>query len=158
MTMALPPEICNRIAGSMNGEELFYGDLDTQFRVPLFGHPVMVGSAPSIEEMVPGFASRLKRSIEIYQRHIRPLLPTCKVFHHTPVIDFRNPSGYCVLEYTAPDGRSAVVGVFRLAGPSPDTYHLKPHGLDRGGRGTAGSSMLAAPSPASWLDVFEAMP
>src|SRR5207302_1376362 len=31
MTLALPPELCNRISGYMNGEELFYGDLDTQF-------------------------------------------------------------------------------------------------------------------------------
>src|SRR5262249_13510042 len=97
MTLALPPELCNRIAGYMNGEEIFYGDLDTQFRVPLFGHPVMVGSAPSVAETVPGFGQRLKRGVEIYQQHLRPILGTCKVFHHTPVIDFRNPRGYCVL-------------------------------------------------------------
>lgn len=134
MTLALPPELCNRIAGYMNGEELFYGDLDTQFRAPLFGHPVMVGSAPSVAEMVSAFGQRLKRSVEIYRQHVRPLLTTCKVFHHTPVIDFRNPRGYCVLEYAAPDGASAVAGIFRLAGPADGSYHFKPRGLDRGRR------------------------
>lgn len=132
MTLALPPELCNRIAGYMNGEELFYGDLDTQFRAPLFGHPVMVGSAPSVAEMVPAFRQRLKRSVAIYQQHLRPILSTCKVFHHTPVIDFRNPRGYCVLEYAAPDGSSAVAGIFRLAGPAEPSYHFSPRGLDRG--------------------------
>jgi len=134
MSLALPPELCNRIAGYMNGEELFYGDLDTQFRAPLFGHPVMVGSAPSVEEMVPAFGQRLKRSVEIYQQHIRPLLPTCKVFHHTPVIDFRNPRGHCVLEYATPDGAKVVAGIFRLAGPGDESYHFNPRGLDRGRR------------------------
>ncbi len=134
MTIALPPELCSRIAGYMNGEELFYGDVDTQFRAALFGHPVMVGSAPSIGEMVPGFGASAKRSVEIYQTYIRPIIGRCKVFHHTPVIDFRDPRGYCVLEYAAPDGESAVVGIFRLAGPGPATYRFMPRGLDRGRR------------------------
>ena len=134
MTLALPPELCNRISGYMNGEELFYGDLDTQFRAPLFGHPVLVGSAPSLEEMVPGFGARLRRSVEIYQQHIRPILATARVYHHTPVIDFRNPRGYCVLEYASPDRARAVAGVFRLAGPGEEQYLFKPRGLDRGRR------------------------
>jgi alpha-galactosidase len=134
MTMALPPELCNRIAGYMNGEELFYGDLDMQFRAPLFGHPVMIGSAPSVAEMVPAFGDRLRRSVELYQRHVRPLLPTCRVYHHTPVIDARNPRGFCVLEYAAPDGSKAVAGVFRLAGPGEEECRFRPRGLDRGRR------------------------
>ncbi len=134
MTLALPPELCNRIAGSMNGEEVFYGDVDTQFRAAIFGHPVLVGSAPSVAEMVPGFAASLKRAVELYQTFVRPILSTCRVFHHTPVIDFRNPRGHCVLEYATPDGRRAVAGIFRLAGPAPASYRFRPRGLDRGGR------------------------
>jgi alpha-galactosidase len=134
MTMALPPELCHPLGGYMNGEELFYGDVDTQFRATLFGHPMMIGSAPSLSEMVPGFGTSLKRHIEIYQTYIRPILGTSRVFHHTPVIDFRNPRGFCALEYAAPDGDSAVAGIFRLAGPGPSTYHFRPKGLDRGRR------------------------
>jgi alpha-galactosidase len=134
MTMALPPELCCQLGGYMNGEELFYGDVDTQFRTLLFGHPMLIGSAPSVKEMVPGFSASLKRCIEIYQTYIRPILGTSKVFHHTPVIDFGNPRGFCVLEYAAPDRNSAVVGIFRLAGQGPSTYRFKPRGLDRGSR------------------------
>jgi alpha-galactosidase len=132
MTMALPPELCHPLGGYMSGEELFYADVDTQFRAVLFGHPMLIGSAPSVEEMVPGFGAILRRNVELYQKHIRPILSASRVFHHTPVIDFRNPRGFCVLEYAASDGHSAVAGVFRLAGPGPNTYHFRPKGLSRG--------------------------
>lgn len=133
MTIALPPEVCSRSAGYMNGEELFHGDVDFQFRAPLFGHPVMIGIAPSIAEFNPGHRHRLRHAIDLYQRISRPMLPTCRVYHHTPVIDLKNPHGHCVLEYAMPDRSRAVAGIFRLVG-GPAEYRFLPRGLDRSRR------------------------
>jgi alpha-galactosidase len=131
MSLVLPPEVCNRIAGWLSSSQEHYGDLDTQLRVAMLGHPTLFGLAPSVEELPAAHRDRLVHAIELYQRTIRPLLRTCRVYHHTPVIDFERPHGFCVLEYAAPDRTRAVLGVFRLSGGA-DTQVVRPRGLDRG--------------------------
>jgi alpha-galactosidase len=131
MSLVLPPEVCNRIAGWLSSSQEHYGDLDTQLRVAMLGHPTLFGIAPSVDELPPAHRERLEHAIRLYQDTIRPLLRTCRVYHHTPVIDFERPTGFCVLEYAAPDRSRSVVGVFRLAGDT-DSIPVQPRGLDRG--------------------------
>jgi hypothetical protein len=47
---------------------------------------VFVGSvAPSVEELAPRRRERFLHYASLYKQFIRPLLPTCKLYHHEPV-------------------------------------------------------------------------
>ena len=66
----------------------------------------------------------------LYKSFVRPMLSTCRVFHHTPVQRHMEPGTWCVLEYAAPDASRAYAGIFRLAGGEDDAYQFQPRGLD----------------------------
>ncbi|MEO7909656.1 MAG: alpha-galactosidase [Roseiflexaceae bacterium] len=132
LTLALPPEVCNRIAGVMNPDEYLYGDLDFQLRVAFLGHPVFIGIGPAVDELVPAHRARVEHIIQLYKTFIRPLIQTCRVFHHTPVLQSKPAHGHCVLEYAAPDATRALGAIFRLGGAGPADYVFRPRGLSRG--------------------------
>ena len=61
--------------------------------------------APSVAELTPQRRERFLHYTRIYREFVRPLLPTCKVYHHQPV-DSRHgvtDGGWFVMEYAAPD-------------------------------------------------------
>lgn len=109
LTAGLPPEILLILHGADGG----WGtgkpqNLDTILRMTYAASTPgifagMVGA--SVEELSPHRKSRFLHYRQIYVEFIRPLLPTCKVFHHEPV----NAQGgvesspWFVLEYAAPD-------------------------------------------------------
>lgn len=131
MTMALAPEVIARLAGSaMNAHTM--GDLDLQLRMNiLHGYPCISGLWPNSEQPNHDARRQVIHALDLFRREIRPLLPTCKVYHHTPVLPGEEPTGHCVIEYASTDGRKAVVAVFRLIGDREDEYRLHPRGLRR---------------------------
>jgi alpha-galactosidase len=133
MSLVLPPEVCNRIAGWLSSSDERFGDIDTQLRVAILGHPTLFGVAPSTDEVPPLHRKRIEHAVGLYKSRIRPMLATSRVFHHTPEFEFERPFGYLALEYAAPDGLGGVAGVFRLA-KAEDSYTFTPRGLDRGRR------------------------
>jgi len=129
MTVVLPPERINRLAGTGGGIN-FKADLDFQMRIPLFGHFAVAGIAPSRDEIHPEKIEKIKYYIKLYKEFIRPMLSRCRVYHHTPVLPGRDPAGYCVLEYVSEDASRAYAGIFRLLDDSQNRYHFKSRGLD----------------------------
>jgi hypothetical protein len=67
----------------------------------------------------------------MFKRWVRPMLDTCRVFHHTPFQRHDRAADWIVLEYAAQDGGRAYAGIWRLDQPGPDEYRLLPRGLDR---------------------------
>ena len=67
---------------------------------------------------------------DIYKKEIRPILGTCKVYHHTPIQDYRRSGEWVVLEYAGRNADTAVVGFFRLGNSKDGNYHFKSKGLD----------------------------
>jgi len=133
MTLALPPERVDRNAGVAQNAHV-RGDLDLQIRGTMFSHMTLTGIYPSPEERNPDHIARIKHHVDIYKSFIRPFLPECLVYHHTPVLAGREPRGWCVLEYISADRSCGAVGLFRLAGPSGPEYHLRLRGVDAGRR------------------------
>lgn len=132
MTMVLPPERVDRLASGMNSHR--QATLDTILRHTLFGRPTTndyhtIGREPNPYQI--GF---VRHCCDIYKEVIRPFAATGKIFHHTPEIFTSEPTGYAVLERSAEDRSASVIGVFRLAGSSPDAYTVYPRGLDAGKR------------------------
>ncbi len=129
MTLLLPPEICNRTYGTQWDPQRQYGDLDTQLRVPLFAHPTGIGIAPSLADLNPANARRVRHAFELYKTFIRPMLATSRVYHHTPELPLETAGDWLALEYAARDRAKACAGVFRLSGEGAPEYVLRPRGL-----------------------------
>jgi alpha-galactosidase len=129
MTMLLPPEICNRTFGTQGDTQRLYGDLDTQLRVPMFAHPTGIGIAPSLEDLNPANARRVRHMIELYKTFIRPMLSTSRVYHHTPEMPSDAVGDWLVLEYASRDQARAYAGLFRLSLEGQPDYLFRPRGL-----------------------------
>jgi alpha-galactosidase len=131
LMLALPPERLARLTGVvMNGH--LGGDLDMQLRMNfLLGNPCISGIWPTQEDKNPLVYQRIQHMVALFKKHVRPLIRSCKVYHHTPVINGLYPEGWCVFEYAAPDQSKSIAGVFRLAGGDEVFYKLKFKGLSR---------------------------
>ena len=127
MTLALTPQQCMPLVGSIN---MRVADIDFVIRTGLFGHFTASGVFPNLGRVNPPTLARWKHAIEIYKTHVRPMLPTCRVFHHTPVQDYRQRGDWVVLEYAGRDATAAIVGIFRLTRSESDTYPFVARGLD----------------------------
>jgi hypothetical protein len=115
----------------MNGQ-LSAGDLDLQMRMNiLLGNPCLSGVWPTREDANPLALQRIKRALSFFREHVRPMISSCRVFHHTPVIAGQHPEGWLVLEYATPDASKAIVAAFRLAGAGDTERTIKFRGLSR---------------------------
>ena len=129
MSLALPPEFLDRLFGiAMNGSTR--GHPETQLQVIVLAHPAISGLTPSLAEANPELLRLAKKYVGIYKDFIRPFHRESLVYHHTPVIGGGDASGWCALEYIAPDRSRAVAGVFRLVNAEESTYVLRFRGLD----------------------------
>ncbi len=132
MSMALPPERIDRMAGVGQSSHI-RADLDFQLRSCMFGHFTLSGISLAAGQENPAQVARVRHHVGLYKDFIRPFIATCDVYHHTPELTGGNdPTGHAVLEYVADDKKRAMVGVFRLVGPAPSEYALRLRGLDAG--------------------------
>lgn len=131
VSLALPPERTMFITGvAQEGHER--ADVDFVMRMGLFGTVTLSGTHPPGAEAHPEQFARVRHAIDMYKRFLRPMLPTARMYHHTPELVGLEPAGWCVWELASPDARQAVVALFRLAGPGEDEYRLRLRGLDSG--------------------------
>ena len=133
MSMALPPERVDRLAGmGQSGQRT--AELDFQFRLQLFVHPSLnwfhlKDAAPN-----PVQQARIRNAVRIYKEFVRPIHPTSRIYHHTPVVEGFEPRGWGVLELASRDRTRAVAGLFRLSDPAEPEYLLRFRGIDPGRR------------------------
>ncbi|MDE0140452.1 MAG: alpha-galactosidase [Caldilineaceae bacterium] len=133
MSMALPPERVDRLAGmGQSGQRT--AELDFQFRLQLFVHPSLnwfhlKDAAPNAVQQ-----ARIRNAVRIYKEFVRPIHPTSRIYHHTPVVKGFEPRGWGVLELAARDRTRAVAGLFRLGDPAEPEYLLRFRGIDPGRR------------------------
>ncbi len=134
MSAALPPEtlVIPYSIGDKNDT-----DLVTRLRATFtLGTPqIFTGVlAPSTEELKKELADSYRRYVNMYKTFIRPVLPTCKVYHHAPV----NATGgvesgdWFAMEFGSPDGRKGWATIIRLSNSASESYLFKPKGLDGG--------------------------
>ncbi len=138
MTMALPPEMCDRLVGGMNCHTR--GSLDFQARLTLFGRPTTNDYNAVGSQMNPDQLSFLRHTFDIYKNFIRPYTADCRMHHHTPEIMAgagaglaEHPNGTAILERSAADRTKSAIGIFRLANAVADEFTVVyPHGIDLG--------------------------
>lgn len=125
VTMMLPPEMCETLVGSSAG----VADMDFLVRIGMFGHFDFGGIFPSVKESNPSTWERWRHGIALYKAFCRPMLPTSRMFHHTPIQRQTEPGDWIVWECADPAGDRAYVGIFRLLRADRDGYRFRPRGL-----------------------------
>lgn len=134
LSLMLPPEYC-LVWPFYPNVRAALANLDFIFRAVLFGDPCFLGLTRRIADQHPGYVAAAKRYIHLYKTFVAPLLPGCRVYHHTPLVRVEPPdlTPHCVWEYVAADGRSAMIGIFKLS-DAPVPIRVHPRGLDAGRR------------------------
>ncbi len=130
MTMALPPERVDRLFAGMGCHE--FGSFDAHMRNVMLGHMSLNVIAPAATTPNPVQMEFVKHSVQLYKDFIRPMLPTCKVYHHTPEVYKAAEKGEMVLEIASPDGAKGAMTVFTLSGTNDKTISVHPRGMDAG--------------------------
>ncbi len=99
MTMALPPERVDRLFAGMGCHEI--GGLDAHMRNCMLGHITLnVVHSAAAEDNAEQLAF-IRHSIQLYKDFIRPMLPSSRIYHHTPD---SHRGLFQLLEIAAPDG------------------------------------------------------
>ena len=128
MTMALPPEYVDRLAGGQAGHTT--AELDFQLRLLLFVRPTFGFLRPLDMEWNPLLLARIKHAVELYKDFVRPFMSTGRIYHHTPTFDGPEPQGWGVLELSSRDAARGICGLFQLSAPGEPEYLLRLRGLD----------------------------
>lgn len=131
VSVFLPPEILV----SPNGMDKNLPDTTTTLRgIYALGNTPMIfnGILPnSMGNFKPGMGRLYDRYATLYKTFIRPLLPTCRVYHFVPI---NATSGFDAghwldMEFTSPDGRRGWATIIRLDRQEPNSYLFKAKGL-----------------------------
>lgn len=137
LTLGLPPENFVILHGAHSGGRGvgLPQNTDTLLRMSYATSTpqIFVGAvAPSVEKLSPERRERFLHYGKIFKKFIRPLLPTCKVYHHEP-INARNSvttSGWFVMEFAAPNRKKGWALLVKLTQTDSDIYNLRLRGLD----------------------------
>ncbi len=132
MSMMLPVEYLVKLFNGMGAETR--GTLDFVLGVTRFGSPLIPTSVYDRDhDLNPLMEKKVAAYLESYKKFIRPMLHSCRVYHHTPEVKLEAPGERGMLEIAAPDGKTALLGVFTLgaveAGKSRSMVHFA--GVDR---------------------------
>ena len=110
------------------------GHLDTHLRATFtLGTPWIAPAAPSLKDMSPETVEKYRHYVDLYKNFVRPLLPTCTIYHHAPVNahDGVDENPWFAMEFDSPDRAKGWATVVKLYS-GPDWYVFKPRGLDPG--------------------------
>ncbi len=137
LTMGLPPEIIVTAFGACREGIGYPENFDTLLRcIFTLGTPMifagMVG--PSREGLTRERRNDYLRYAKLYREFIRPLLPTCKMYHHAPISARGGvtANGWFAVEYASPDRAKGWATIARIGKSESDTYLFTPKGLHRG--------------------------
>ncbi|MBQ2775323.1 MAG: alpha-galactosidase [Clostridia bacterium] len=128
MTMALPPERVDRLFAGMNCHK--FGSLDAQMRNTMLGHMSLNVIAPAAATVNTAQMEFVRHSVSVYKDFIRPFLPNCKIFHHTPETKKTLEDGFTVLEIASPDGDRGAMTVFSMAQTQKSEVKVRLKGVD----------------------------
>ena len=127
MTMCLPPERVDRLFAGMGCHE--HGSLDLQLRNTMLGHMSLNVITPIKTEINTELLAFVKHSTDIYKEFIRPLLPECLIYHHTPETNEAYKNSFSVLEIASPDQTKGAITVFSTENNNRNSIVVKPKGV-----------------------------
>lgn len=126
MTMCLPPELVDRLVTTMDAPK--YASLDFNLFQLMFVRPT--SHFPRENPKNPVQTAYFERFMKLYNEFARPMLPTCKIYHHTPSQNDCEPKGIGILEAVSKERDKAMLGVFALADPKKAEETVRFKGID----------------------------
>ena len=126
MTMCLPPELIDRLVTSMDAPK--YASLNFNLFQLMFVRPT--SHFPREMPRNPVQIGYFEKFMKLYNEFARPMLPTCKIYHHTPSQKDCEPKGIGILESVSESGDKAMLGVFALADPRKTEETVRFKGID----------------------------
>ncbi len=129
MTMALPPERVDRLVAGMECHT--FGSFDLHVRNAMLGHMTLNVIAPAMRTPNPIQMEFLQHSVALYKDFIRPILPTSKIFYHTPESASDADGTLSILEIASPDGTKGAMTVTTLVNAEADLL-IRPKGINAG--------------------------
>jgi len=138
LTMGLPPESLVIGLGADGGPARGHPmNLETNLRTmfTLSTPWIFAGmTAPSIDQMPEESIERFRHYVRIYRDFIRPVLPGCRVYHHSPVCARGGVESepWFAMEYASRDRGRGWATIARIGPSDTDEYVIKPRGLTRG--------------------------
>ena len=137
LTLGLPPEIFAILHGAHSGGRGIGLPQRTETLLRMSyatsTPQIFVGAvAPNVEQLRPERREMFLHYGKIFKEFIRPLLPTCKVYHHEPINSRGDvlSSGWFVMEYASPDRKKGWAVLVRTGAVESDIYNLRLRGLD----------------------------
>jgi alpha-galactosidase len=131
ISLVLPPERIINCNGWWSVQER--GQLDTFLRASfcIMTPHLLQGTAPTLESMNPLTLERFIHFSKLFKRFMRPLLGTCRMYHHEPTNAFGgvDSSPWFAMEYGTPDKSKGWALIVRLSPGGPDINVFKPRGL-----------------------------
>lgn len=128
LTMALPPELVDRIIGAQIGH--IYGSFEFQSYQLLFGRPTLNASTVNGTKENPLQAAVLNKVLKVYKEVIQPAGGHTKMYHHTLEFDCTEPKGTGILERAESSGAFSVLGIFNLADAGTFSQRICLRGVD----------------------------
>jgi alpha-galactosidase len=132
-TLGLPIEMFATAFG-IPAHSVSRGHLDTHLRVTFsLGTPWLAPVAPEMKDMNPEIVEMYRHYVNLYKNFIRPIMPTCVVFHHAPVnaSDGVDKNPWFAMEFDSPDRSKGWATLVKLY-PGTNDYEFIPRGLDPG--------------------------
>jgi alpha-galactosidase len=129
---SLPPEILLRCFGTECPGAAYVGSAETQFRKAVLSRPTFRGIAPYIEDLSPYLRSLFEKYVLLFKEKIRPMLPECRVYHHTGYQPLSAPSVNTILEYSAADGSIDFLVAYTMCVSGEGRMLVYPRGLNLG--------------------------
>lgn len=77
-----------------------------------------------------GYDENIRKMLRTYRDIVRPNLPGCRVYHHTPELDLTVPGATGILEICSRDRKMGMIGVFTLTKPTDPEISFRFRGLD----------------------------
>lgn len=128
MTLCLPPECIDRTFGGQSS--YLNGDLRFQMHNLMFTHQTVVTPSPLDQVRHDGQFEYIRHCVELYKNFVRPMIRDCRIYHHTPELEFPYPKEFGILEMASPDGSRGMLGVFRLSGSADGEKTIRLRGAD----------------------------
>lgn len=131
-TLGLPPEVFVTALG-LPAHPPNWGPLATHLQLTFsLGTPWLSALAPSLADLNPEVRATYVHYADVYKSFIRPLLPTCVVYHDAPISDRHGvgQSPWFAMEFDAPDKSRGWATIVRIRPDGPESYVFRAQGLD----------------------------
>lgn len=132
VSMILPCEYFVRGVGGQNVQVA--ASLDFQLNVARFGNPVCSYNTPVGLSMNDRQLTAIRNMLDTYKNVVRPHLPGCRVYHHTPEIYETAPDSVGILELGSAERDFSMLGVFTLTRPEDPEIRVRFRGIDPDGQ------------------------